>query len=103
MISEAILFGAVRKKLHSFRVCPSTKVKKHMLPQFLAVRTDCIIPYHQIILHDEPNVFTVDNGGGTSITIFSQGRECIAATYHKFKINISGTHACKAVKCWTNN
>eukprot|EP00731_Ephydatia_muelleri_P007255 Em0003g1503a len=60
------------KKLHCFKVCPSTK----------------------IILHNDPNVFTIDNGCGTCITMSSKSRELIAATYHQFRADISGGSMC---------
>lgn len=83
-IIEKVFF---RKKCHKFRVCRSTKVKSIY---YWCPSTDFAMLPHQIILHDEPNVFTVDDGSGMSVKILTQSRECIAATFYRFLLNISG-------------
>ena len=83
-IIEKVFF---RKKCHKFRVCRSTKVK---LIYYWCPSTDFAMLPHQITLHDEPNVFTVDDGSGMSVKILTQSRECIAATFYRFLLNISG-------------
>ena len=35
-------------------------------------------------------MFTVDDGGGTCMTMSSEGRNCIVATYHRFRLNAYG-------------
>ena len=81
-----------KKKLYSLRVCPSTKVRVGTLFYHTVTRNRLRYTHHyQIILHDEQNMFTIDNGGGVSVKMVSQSRECIVATYHRFKLDISGS------------
>eukprot|EP00731_Ephydatia_muelleri_P007265 Em0003g1513a len=49
-----------------------------------------LMEIRRIILHDEPNVFSVNDGGGMSLKMSSEGRERIAATYHRFILSNSG-------------
>lgn len=68
-VFESLLFGAVRRKFFSCRVSPTTK----------------------IILQNKPNMFSIEDGSGNSVTMSSESRECIVATYHRYRLNNLGS------------
>ena len=46
----------------------------------LAVKLSCL----QLIMHQEPDVFTMEDGLHNTVTLRSAHREVIAAVFHKF-------------------
>lgn len=101
LIIKELILKFIPKRLYTFRLCPSTKVRKYLLqlqfcfssfpyfqfnfqPEFLKCSEDC------------HNSFTIDDGCQPKIELVSKERNVIAATFAQFLLkNMGGSETFK--------